>query len=173
MLIASYICGFLGVVSTVVIYQQKKRTGLLISKLLSDVIWFFHYAFIAAYAGAAIAVIGFVREIIFMNRNKKWARSWLWLVLFLALSALSGFFTWKNIFSILPCIASMLAVVSFWIGSPKLSRIFSFPISALMLAYDISYLAFMAIINEILTIASSIVGIVRHDIRKSKKIEKE
>ncbi len=169
MLTASYICGFLGITSTAIIYQQKNRTGLLFSKLLSDIIWFLHYAFIAAYAGAAIAVIGFVREIVFMNRNKKWARSWLWLVLFLALSALAGIFTWKNIFSIFPCIASMLAVVSFWIGSPKLSRILSFPISVLMLVYDISYLAFMAIINELLTVISSVVGIVRHDIEKSSK----
>ena len=166
MLIASYICGFLGIISTLVIYQQKTRMGLLYSKLISDVIWCLHYVFISAYAGAAIAVIGFIRELVFINRDKKWARSWIWLALFLALSAGAGVLTWKNVFSILPCIASMLAVISFWIGKPKLSRIMSYPIAALMLTYDITFLAFMAIINEIITIVSSTVGIIRHDAKK-------
>ena len=60
----------------------------------------------------------------------------------------------------------MLAVISFWIGKPKLSRIMSYPIAALMLTYDITFLAFMAIINEIITIISSTVGIIRHDVKK-------
>ena len=168
MLILSYIFGFLGIVSTVLIYQQKKRSGLLFMKLVSDVIWFLHYIFISAYAGAAVAVIGFLRELIFMNREKKWARSRLWLVLFLLLAVGAGILTWSNVYSLLPCIASAVAVISFWIGNPRLSRVLSFPIAGLMLTYDISKLAYMAIVNEILTVISSIIGVVRHDIKKNK-----
>lgn len=173
MLIASYVFGFLGIASSIVIYQQRKRIGLLISKLLSDVIWFFHYLFIYAYSGAAIAVIGFVREIIFINRNKKWAKSPLWLVLFLLLSAGAGFITWKNVFSIFPCVASALAVISFWIGNPRLARILSFPISAFMLTYAISFNGYLVIANEILSLTSSTIGIIRHDIKKRVTAESD
>ncbi len=70
-MIASNIFGILGVGSTVLIYQQKTRNGLILSKLLSDVIWFLYYFSLSAYSGAAIAVIGMVRELVFVNR-KKW-----------------------------------------------------------------------------------------------------
>ena len=170
MIALSYIFGAFGIASTVVIYQQKQRTGLILSKLVSDAIWFFHYFFIAAYAGAAIAAIGFLRELIFMNKEKKWAKSKAWLVLFIALSVLAGIFTWKGAISVLPCIASVIAVIGFWIGNPWLSRILSFPISALMLTYDIAYTAIMAIINEIFTVISSVVGIIRYDVKKEKSI---
>lgn len=173
MTIASYIFGILGIGTSILIYQQRKRIGLLISKLLSDVIWFFHYLFTYAYSGAAIAVIGLVREIIFINRSKKWAKSPLWLVLFLLLSAGAGVVTWKNVFSIFPCIASALAVISFWIGNPKLSRILSFPISAFMLTYAISFNGYLVIANEILSLISSTVGIIRHDIKKHVSVESD
>ena len=167
MVTLSYIAGFLGIVSTVVIYQQKTRVGLLISKLVSDVIWFAQYALIGAWSGAAISIIAIIRELIFINRKKKWAQSPLWLVLFLVLSGVSGIITWQNVYSIFPCVASALAVIGFWIGKPKLSRFLSYPISACMLTYAISNAAIMAIANELLSIGSSVVGNIRHDFKKN------
>ena len=58
----------------------------IISKLLSDVIWFLYYFSLSAYSGAAIAVIGMIRELVFINREKKWAKHPIWLIFFLALS---------------------------------------------------------------------------------------
>ena len=168
MLTLSYIAGFFGIISSIVIYQQKTRVGLLAAKLVSDFIWFCQYALIGAWSGAAISVIAIIRELIFINRNKKWAQSPLWLLLFLALSGVSGIVTWKNLYSIFPCIASALAVIGFWIGKPKLSRFLSYPISACMLTYAISNIAYMAIINELLSICSSAVGNIRHDFKKKK-----
>ena len=162
------IFGFAGILSTVVIYQQKTRKGLLFSKLVSDVLWFVHYFCLGAYSGAAIAVIGLIRELIFMNREKKWAKHPAWLVFFLALSLGSAVLTWKNGFSLLPMAASMLAVVSFWIGKPKLSRLLSFPIAGSMLVYDVTLnpISVAGIGNELLAITSSVVGIIRYDIQK-------
>lgn len=165
------IVGCLGILSTIVIYQQKTRVGLLVSKLVSDVIWFAQYALFGAWTGAAISIIAIIRELIFINRQKKWAHSPLWLVLFLILSGVSGIITWKNVYSIFPCIASALAVIGFWIGKPKLSRFISYPISACMLTYAIAGFMPMSIANEVLSIGSSVVGNIRHDFKK-KPIEK-
>jgi hypothetical protein len=171
MVTLSYAAGCLGIISTVIIYQQKTRVGLLVSKLISDVIWFAQYALISAWSGAAISIIAIIRELIFINRDKKWAKSPLWLLLFLILSGVSGVVTWKNIYSIFPCIASALAVIGFWIGKPKLSRFISYPISGCMLTYAISNAAFMAILNELLSIGSSVVGNIRHDFKKKPSEE--
>ena len=167
--ILSKIFGFIGVASTIFIYQQKSRKGLLVSKLISDVFWLAHYALLGAYSGAASAIIALTRELVFINRDKKWAKSRWWLVLFLVLSALSAVVTWKNAFSLLPAAASALSVISFWIGSPCLARIFSFPISASMLSYDIVCSSTAGIINEVLALSSSVVGILRHDIKHKKE----
>ena len=165
----SIVFGILGICSTVLIYQQKTRKGLVLSKLLSDVIWFLYYFSLMAYSGAAIALIGMLRELVFVNKEKKWAKHPLWLVLFLTLSFGCAYFTWKNAFSLLPCIASAVSVISFWIGNPKLSRIMSYPISACMLTYDIACVAVLGIINELFTVISSIVGAIRLDRKKENK----
>ena len=164
----STIFGVLGMATTVLIYQQKTRKGLILSKLLSDVIWFLYYICLSAYSGAAIAVIGMIREIVFINREKKWAKHPIWLVFFLMLSFISAIITWKNIFSVLPCIASAISVVSFWIGNPKLSRKLSYPISACMLTYNITSVAVIGVINEIFTVISSIIGTIRLDRKKGE-----
>ena len=168
MIVLSNVVGLLGILSTVVIYQQKTRAGLLVSKLVSDVIWFFQYAILGAWSGAAISIIAIIREFIFINRHKKWTKTPAWLVVFLILSVICGIITWKNFYSVFPCIASALAVIGFWIGNPKLSRFLSYPISICMLTYDISNLAYMAIANEVLTIGSSVVGNIRYDFGKTK-----
>lgn len=165
----STIFGILGMCTTVLIYQQKTRKGLILSKLLSDVIWFLYYICLSAYSGAAIAVIGMIREIVFINREKKWAKHQGWLVFFLLLSFGSAIITWKNIFSILPCTASAISVISFWIGNPKLSRKLSYPISACMLTYNITSDAVIGVINEIFTIISSVIGTIRLDRKKDNK----
>ena len=164
----STIFGVLGMATTVLIYQQKTRRGLILSKLLSDVIWFLYYICLSAYSGAAIAVIGMIRELVFINREKKWAKHPIWLVFFLMLSFISAIITWKNIFSVLPCIASAISVVSFWIGNPKLSRKLSYPISACMLTYNITSVAIIGVINEIFTVISSIIGTIRLDRKKGE-----
>ncbi len=163
--------GLAGIICSIIIYQQKSRIGLLVAKLISDVVWFAYYMLIFAYSGAAIAVIGMARELIFINREKKWAKSPLWLALFLALSVASGIVTWKNVYSIFPCVASALAVIGFWIGKPKLSRFLSYPISVSMLIYAISNVAWLAIANEVMSICSSLVGNIRHDFIKKPSEE--
>lgn len=166
-----FIFGLAGVLSTIFIYQQKTRIGLLIAKLISDVIWFMYYFLQAAYSGAAVAVIGIIREFIFINKEKKWAKHIAWLYIFLILAVVSAIFTWKSWFSILPMIASIVSVVSFWIGRPKISRILSFPISACMLSYDLllTPIAIWGVVNEILAVSSSIFGLIRLDKNAKEK----
>ena len=108
------IFGLAGVLSTVFIYQQKSRIGLLVAKLISDVIWFMYYFLQAAYSGAAVAVIGIIRELIFINKEKKWAKHIASLYLFLILAVVSAIITWKSWLSILPMIASIVSVISFY-----------------------------------------------------------
>ena len=162
------IFGFFGICSTAVIYQQKSRRSLLVSKLVSDVIWFLHYFLLGAYSGAAIAFIGALREIVFVNKSKKWATSPLWLPIFILISVVCTVLTWKNIFTSFTLIASCLSIIGFFIGKPKFSRILSFPISACMLTYDIASKSIAGVINEIFALTSSVIGLLIIDRKRSK-----
>ncbi len=66
-------------------------------------------------------------------------------------------------------IASLIAITSFWIGNPKLSRMLSYPIAVCMLIYDFKVAAVSGIVNELLTLVSSTIGVLRHDKVKTEK----
>lgn len=152
------VSGILGITANVIIYQQKSGKRVLIYKLISDIIWAYHYYTLNAYSGMAVAIVGIFREIVFLTRQKK-KTSKIWLVIFICIALICAFYTWKGIISLLPATASVLSVISFWKANPTLTRIIAYPISACMLTYDIVYNSYTGIINELLTLVSSTIGI--------------
>lgn len=155
--------GFVGIVANAVIYQQNNRIKLLAAKLTSDILWMLHYGFIGAYSGMAVAVIGMIREGVFLADSKNKEPSEKWLIIFMIINVISAALTWKNIYSILPAAASILSVISFWNKRVAVTRVLSFPISISMLIYDISALSYSGIVNEILTLSSSAVSMIRYN----------
>lgn len=167
--IIGQIIGFLGIADSIVIYQQKTTGGLLIAKLIGDILWGASYFFLGNVGGGAICVIAVFRELVFMNRRKhKWADNKIWLFVFMALALSSIIYSWKSdgAWCIATAAASAVSVYGFWTGSPKLSRFLRFPISAMMLTYDIVFGAIAAILNEAFSIVSAIIGVIRYDIKK-------
>lgn len=160
------VVGIIGIAANILIYQQKNHKKLLLYKLLSDFIWALHYILLSANSAALIASVNIFREFVFYNKDKKWAKSKLWLIFFLLCSFISAILTYKNLFSILPAIASILSVISFWISNANITRIFAYPISFSMFSYDIFCMSYMGLINEIFTLTSTTLGIIRY--RKKK-----
>ena len=166
------VLGALGILANCIIYQQKSGKGLLLCKLTSDVLWLLHYLFLGAYSAAAVALIGGFREFAFYKQNKKPKKNVFYFYLFIAVTVASAVITWKGAASLLPALAAIISIVSFWRAVPALSRILAYPVSLLMLSYDLTCGSFVGIINEILTIAATtfaIVCAVRNK-RKAKKL---
>ena len=69
--IPALIVGICAVAVNTVIYWQTERKMLLVTKLVSDSLWAVQYALLGGYTGAAIALIGIMRSIVFLNENKK------------------------------------------------------------------------------------------------------
>ena len=157
------ILGGVGIIIAILLYQQKKRESLLAYKLTLDLIWLVHYVLIGAYSGAAVAAIAAFREIIFVKRDPKKSGSIIWLPIFISVAILTTVLTWKNAFSLFTMFASCIAVISFFIGNPKLSRILAFPVCGCMLTYDVACRSVAGVVNETVAILSSFVGIIRLD----------
>lgn len=170
MKLVSDIFGIIGILFTVALYQQKKRESLLFYKLILDIVWIGHYAFIGAYSGVAVCIIAALRELIFVKRDKDNRNGIVWLPTFITIAIICTAFTWDNIFSIFTGLASCIAVLSFFIAKPKLSRILAFPVSICMLTYDIACGSVAGIVNECVAMTSSAVGMLLHD-RKRKNEE--
>ena len=166
MKLISEILGFIGVGLNAVVYQQKKRNRLLVFKLISDVVWMLHYGLMGNYSGAAVATIGIARESTFLVTDKKGIDRRPFLLVFLGCACFSVWLTWGGWFSVLPATASFLSVISFWQQKPRVSRLLALPISACMVIYSTMVGSYAGIANEIFTVTSTVIGIIRHDIKK-------
>ncbi len=166
MKIIAQLVGFLGIVISFIIYQQRERKKLLLWKLTADLTWMLHYALLGAFSAVAVTFIGVMREIVYLNEGKKWANKKFWIVVFCLINIVFSYLTWNGLFSLLPTIASLIAVVSFAMQKPKITRFFSFPISFCMIIYDFFTGSIAGIVNEVFTISSSIIGVIRHDMKK-------
>lgn len=163
------ILGYVGILMATLIYLQKTHKRLVFMKFASDLFWLMHYFLIGAYTGGFICIISICRSLVFMNDDKKWAKSKLWLVLFLTLGVCSTAYTWAGPKSLLALGASISAIISYWQPSPRVSRILAFPISIFMGSYGALNGSIPVVANETLSIISSILGIIKHDIKRTPK----
>lgn len=158
--------GILGMIASFLIFQQTDRKRLLICKMIADTLWLIQYLLLGAYGGAGTTGIALLRSAVFLKWDPRRRSGRIWLIFFIMISLAVGILTWKNIFNLFSMAASLIAIVSFWIGNPKLNRILSFPVFLSMLTYDIAYFAVIGIFSDCFSMVSSIIGIIRHDRKK-------
>ena len=125
------------------------------------------YFLLGAYTGLALDIVGVLRDVVFYNKDKKWASSNWWTVFWAASMIVVGIFTYQNWMSLFMMAAMALNTVLFSFTKPKLVRT-TILISSL-LVYNILTGSIGGVINELFTEISSVVGIIRYDIKKKDK----
>ena len=172
--ILAWVFGIASIIANFILYQQKERKRLLISKMIVDTLSIVHYSCLGAWSGAAICLVAVFRTFVFMHEDKKWAGGKKWLLVFLAMNIILAFFTWKNIFSIFPLIATAGAIFSFWQNNTKLTKILVYPISGCMITYDIPSGSYTGLVNETFAIVSATISLISmHKSRKNSEISAE
>jgi len=147
--------GICGMLFLFLLYQQKSRKRMLLSKLFADICWIIHYLLLEAVAGIIPNAVGIFRESVFINRKeKKWASYALWPIIFIIANWVMGISTFYSWYNILPIVASTCATISLWIDNPLLTKIITYPISVAFLTYDIIVGSYIGIINEIISLTS-------------------
>lgn len=143
--------GYAAVVTALLMFFQHKRENMLTLKLSADVLWTLHYVLIARYSAAAVTFIAIFREIVYFNNDKSWAKSKLWVLMFIMLFSSSAFLTWQNAFSILPAFATVITTIAFDNKSVFKTKIISFFASLSMLVYGLHCASSAVVTNEIIT----------------------
>jgi hypothetical protein len=168
MVLVGKIAGYIAIVVSMLIYQQKTRKRLLICKAATDVLWIIHYFLLGGYTGAVVTFVALAREIVFFRSDRRDRKGKYILVCFLCISVVCSVLTWGSIYSVFAMLGSLMSIVSFWVGEPKVSRIMAFPIAICMLIYGVSNGSVAALINEVLVMISSALGLLLLDRKKEK-----
>ena len=77
------IIGFGGTALTIIAYQQNKRKRILGCTVISAALFAIHYIILGAYTGAIMNILAASRSLVFMNNTKKWAKSKIWVAVFM------------------------------------------------------------------------------------------
>lgn len=149
-------------------FQMNKHKHIMIMQILATSLFGLQYFLLGAYTGMAVDIVATIRGIIFYNRDKKWAQSKLWIAAFAVLFMISGIFTWQGASSLLVTAAMVLNTFSFSFTNPKLVRSTILISSPLMLIYDILTGSLGGVINEICVEISSVIGLLRYDLKKKQ-----
>ncbi len=148
-------------------FQQNEHKKIVLLQLLANICFALHFYMIEAYTGALLNLIGAVRSVVFVCKDKKWASSNWWLVFFSLICIAAGVYTWNGIPSILPIIAMVLTTVAFGIPNPKLTRLVAFPSSPLWLIYNLINQSWGGLATEVFNMLSILIGMMRFDRKKS------
>ncbi len=167
--IIAQIIGFCGLALNGLSFQQKKRKGILSFQICAAAMFIVHYILLGAYTGAVLNFLGLLRSLVFINNDKKWAKSPAWLGVFIVVFSVASVATWVDWYSFLPATAMILTTVSYWLKNETKIRLVTFPSSPCWLVYNIITGSIAGIATEAVVMISLIVAIVRYDILKSTK----
>lgn len=166
-----HLIGYVAVVLSFVIFQMKNRKSILFLKWCDDVLWFIHLYVLSGITGAYVTGIAVFRELVFYNKDKKWAKSKIWLILFTLCFVVIGTVTWDGIYSIFPVVNSTLQTAAFWSNNTKMGKMFVVPGALGMIVYGIRYNSFSTVLAQIVMIASIVIFFAREKY-KQEAIEK-
>lgn len=159
-------------------YQQKTRKGAIICQLFGTILFTVNFFMLGAIVGALMNFIGAVRAVIFINKEKLKADHIGWFIGFTAIYIVSYILTFtvfgkeplpmNFIIEFLPIIGMVATTHSYRLTDAKAIRKFGLISSPVWLIYNIVNFSVGAIICEILSLCSIIIGMIRLDREKKK-----
>jgi len=176
--ITAQIVGIVAMFFNLFSYQQKTRKGAIICQLFGTILFTINFFMLGATVGAIMNFIGALRAVIFINKEKLKADHVGWFIGFTVIYLASYVLTFtvldkeptavNFILEFLPIIGMVATTHSYRLTDAKAIRKFGLISSPVWLIYNIANFSVGAIICEVLSLASIIIGIVRLD-RKSKQ----
>ena len=115
---------------------------------------------LGALSGSMSIFLGLTRNFILYSHTRRWAQWKGWLPLIIAGYVFGTYLTWKDWFSILPCVGMTVMTVACWSRNGKNIRIANFAVnSPAWLLYDIHTFSISGVVTETFCLAS-IIGFV-------------
>lgn len=159
-------------------YQQKTRKGAIVFQLFGTTLFTINFLMLGAMVGGLLNLVGAIRAIIFINKEKLRADHIAWQIGFIAVYFASYILTFTAfgkettafnlIIEFLPLIGMIATTISYRFSDAKSIRKFGLISSPAWLVYNIANMSVGAILCEVLSLGSIIIGIVRLDRKKNQ-----
>lgn len=167
------IIGIVAMAFNILSYQQKTRTAAITFQLVGASLFAVNFLMLDAVVGGLLNVIGAVRSIVFLNKEKLHANHPAWFAGFTAAYLTSYILTFtlfgkeltvvNLIIEFLPVIGMVALTVSYRLSDAKAIRRFGLISSPSWLIYNIANLSIGAICCEVLSLGSILIGMFRLD----------
>ena len=171
--IIAQLIGIAAMAFNILSYQQKTRTGAISFQLAGASLFAVNFFLLDAVVGGMLNVIGAIRSIVFLNKEKLHANHPAWFAGFTAAYLASYILTFtlfskeptavNLIVEFLPVIGMVALTISYRLSDARAIRRFGLISSPSWLIYNISNLSIGAICCEVLSLGSIIIGILRLD----------
>lgn len=156
------IFGLIAVVISFVAYQMPTQKKILFMNMLVTVAILLNYAFLSATTGVILNVVCFIRNIIFMNRDKKIFSYKFYPYLLMVIIGGLSFLTSEGAHSILITIGLIINTFALSLTNPQATRYCMAISCSFIFAYNIFVFSIGGMINEAVAIISSVIGIIRY-----------
>ena len=175
--IIAQLIGIVAMAFNIFSYQQKTPRRVILFQLVGGSLFAVNFFMLGATVGGIMNVIALIRAIIYANKEKFRATHILWLVAFIGLYFASyiltfavfgtAFTLWNGLLEILPIIAMTASTIGFRLQNANAIRKSGLICSPAWLIYNIANLSIGAIICEVLSLVSIVIGILRLDKKKA------
>jgi hypothetical protein len=169
--------GYVGMLCALISYQCKKNRNYFLFQMGCGIAFTLQFALLGSYAGMLLNIFSILRGVIFAlgDRCKKIVYLIIMEVCFAA-SSLISFFVFGELWwiAVLLFITQAGGTLAMWTRNGKTIRIaqLSF-ISPLWIVNNVYYFSMGGILCEAFSLASLAIGIIRYDIRRKPKTEKQ
>lgn len=154
----------------IIAIQMKEKEKLLILYAIGLLAFSFSFFLLDGLSGSVVCFIMGVQMLItyqYTKRKQETPKLVMYVCLLLAL--ISGVMAYKNIYSILPIVCSIIQTAIALENDMKKLRILRFTILGCWLLYEVIICAYAAIISDTFGIISTLIAIFRFDILKRSK----
>lgn len=160
--------GASALVCTVVSMQLKKKRPLMILQTASEAFIVAQYLVKGAITGSFMAIVSFIRDVIFTKYGKKRAPLWILIVIYIVMTILT-IISWAGPLSLLPYCGSLIYAWSLWYGKTKWIRLGNAVGNSPYLLYTLLTNNYALFIMTLFEVISAAVGFIRIDVIGAKK----
>ena len=166
--IIGQVLGIIAMAFSILTFQFKDYKKLMLMQIATATFFCAHYFLIGGINGAISNVVAIIRNFLFIllvgKNNTKIATACIFAVIMVGINVAF----WEGVGTILICLAMVANTASLSFRNTQRVRVVIMMACPLMLSYNIINFSIGGIINEVLVFVSSIVGFVRHRVKKGE-----
>lgn len=160
--------GIFALICTVISMQLKEKKSLMILQTASEAFVVAQYLVKGAITGSLMAIVAFIRDLIFTKHHKRRTSLWVLLAIYAVMTVFT-IISWAGPLSALPYVGSLIYAWSLWYGKVKWIRFGNAIGNSPYLIYTLLTGNYALFIMTLLEVISSIIGFIRIEVLGNKK----